>query len=107
MSGHLVLIASYPKSGNTWVRLMLETLRRKAPVSINDIGNGIYGFERRCLFDALAPAEAADLLPDEIEDLLPDVYAALAAEAEGPVFNKVHDRLRKTCSGRWLFPPRA
>ena len=83
----------------------METLRRQAPVLINDIDIGVYGFQRRRLFDALAPAEASDLLPDEIEELLPDVYAAIAAEADGPVFLKSHDRLCKTRSGRWLFPP--
>lgn len=107
MTGHLILIASYPKSGNTWVRLFFENLMRgeQAPVSINDIRNGVYGFERRRLFDSLAPVEAADLEPAEIENLLPDLYAALAIEAAGPVFLKVHDRARRTPNGHWLFPP--
>jgi aryl sulfotransferase len=107
MSGHLVAIASYPKSGNTWVRLFLDSLRRRMPVAINDISVGAYGLERRKLFDALAPANAADLLPHEIEEMLPDYYAATAAEADGPVFLKVHDRLRRTRSDRWLLPPQS
>ena len=103
MSRSLILIASYPKSGNTWVRLILDTLRRDAPVSINDIAVGLYGLERRQLFDMLAPAEASELLAGEIENLLPDFYAAVAAD--GGHILKVHDRLRKTPDGRWLFPP--
>jgi hypothetical protein len=107
VSRNLILIASYPKSGNTWVRLFFENLLRKerAPVSINDIHNGMYGFERRRFFDSYAAAAAADLLPDEIENLLPDLYAEWAMQAAGPVFVKVHDRARRTPAGRWLFPP--
>lgn len=107
MSGHLILIASYPKSGNTWVRLFFENLLRDegTPVSINDIRNGSYGFERRLLFDSEAPAAAADLLPDEMENLLPGIYAQWAIDASGPVLVKVHDRARRTPAGQWLFPP--
>jgi len=103
MSAQLVLIASYPKSGNTWVRLILETLRRDETVSINDIGIGAYGAQRRRLFDEFAPAEASELLPYEIEEILPDIYASM--ESDSPIFLKVHDRMRKTPSGKWLFPP--
>jgi aryl sulfotransferase len=107
MTGNLILIASYPKSGNTWVRLFFENLVRgeQVPVSINDIRNGLYGFERRRVFDSIAPVSAADLSADEIENLLPDVYAELAAEAADPVFLKVHDSARQTPDGRWPFPP--
>ena len=107
MSGHLILIASYPKSGNTWVRLFFENLLRGegTPVSINDIRNGSYGFERRLLFDSEAPAAAADLLPHEMENLLPAVFAQWATEATGPLLVKVHDRARRTPAGQWLFLP--
>jgi aryl sulfotransferase len=107
VTANLILIASYPKSGNTWVRLFFENLLRKegTPVSINDIRNGLYGFERRLLFDSEAPAAAADLLPEEVENLLPNVYAQWAIEANGPVLVKVHDRARRTTAGPWLFPP--
>jgi aryl sulfotransferase len=107
VSGHLILIASYPKSGNTWVRLFFENLLRDegTPVSINDIRSGSYGFERRRLFDSEAPAEAADLLPDEMENLLPGVYAQWAIDASGPLLVKVHDQARRTPAGPWLFPP--
>jgi hypothetical protein len=105
MSGELVLISSYPKSGNTWARLILECLLRNEAVSINDIGIGHYGLKRRMIFDALAPAEAAELLPDEIDALMPHVLSNLADAAEGTIFIKVHDRLRRTGHGEWLFPP--
>ena len=107
MSKTLVLIASYPKSGNTWVRLFLENLRRGAgePVSINDIGTGIYGHERRRLFDHLAPALASELSPDQQERFLPAVFAHLAIEARECLVVKTHDRARMTSAGDWLIPP--
>jgi hypothetical protein len=106
MSGRLILIASYPKSGNTWVRLFFENLLRGSarPVSINDIEIGFYGYEQRLFFDSLAPILAADMLPDEIDDLMPELFAELVAETTGPVFVKVHDRARLTPNGRWIFP---
>ncbi len=30
-------LASYPKSGNTWFRLLIANLRQDAPVDINDL----------------------------------------------------------------------
>jgi aryl sulfotransferase len=59
----------------------------------------------RDLFDRVIGLEASDLTPAEIERFRPDVYRQLAAEAEEPLFIKVHDRWRRTPDGGSLFPP--
>jgi hypothetical protein len=108
MSRNLVVIASFPRSGNIWVRLLLEKLLygREQSISSNQLSHGFYGYARRLMFDAIAPANAADLLPDEIDEFLPLVYRQLNAETLQRIPMKVHDCARKAArSGEWIFPP--
>ncbi len=108
MEAPLVLIASYPKSGNTWVRAVLQGLLTPEHAGdINRIDIGLYGHSRRRVFDYYAPASAADMTPEEVELMLPSVYADLAADAKELIFIKVHDLARKTARGDWIFPPHA
>jgi aryl sulfotransferase len=104
MSASLVPIASYPKSGNTWIRIFLERLKYGPDHPINSIDGGLQGMFRRQVFDALVPVNAADLLSDEIEFFLPDVYRRFAAELKGDAFVKVHDTARRNRQGEWLYP---
>ncbi|HEX4078925.1 MAG TPA: sulfotransferase domain-containing protein [Rhizomicrobium sp.] len=107
MSGSLLLIAGYPKSGSTWIRLLFEALTRPldSSVAINELGNGFYGGWRRTLFDTIAPITSANLLPDEIDLLLPDIFRQLASESAGLILVKVHDLAFRTRAGEWLYPP--
>lgn len=106
--GTIVWLASYPKAGNTWLRVLLTNLLRKGdtPVDINDLRDFGHAASRS-LFDAYAAVEASDLTPDEIEDLRPAVYAAAAAELRPPAFMKIHDAWSRTPSGEPLVPPEA
>jgi aryl sulfotransferase len=107
MTGGLILLSSYPKSGNTWARAIFEQLRRGPgwKFSINEMRHGYYGFTRRALFDAIAPVNAADLFADEVDDMLPHIFRTLAAESPEQIIVKVHDDARRTKSGEWLYPP--
>jgi aryl sulfotransferase len=105
VSGNLVLIASYPKSGNTWTRIVFERLRRGSDISINNLSGGFHGVAGRVVFDDIAPVNAADLRDEEVYEFLPGVYRGLAAEAGENVFLKVHNELRRTRRGEWLYPP--
>jgi len=102
----LVWLASYPKSGNTWVRLFLTAYSHpeQEEVDINAADVSLHAGNRE-LFDRVIGLEASDLTPAEIERFRPDVYRQLAAEAEDPLFIKVHDRWRRTPTGGSLFPP--
>jgi aryl sulfotransferase len=105
----LVWLASYPKSGNTWVRLFLTAYSHpeREEVDINTVDVSLHAGNRD-LFDRVIGLEASDLTPAEIERFRPDVYRQLAAEAEEaeePLFIKVHDRWRRTPTGGSLFPP--
>jgi aryl sulfotransferase len=102
----LVWLASFPKSGNTWVRLFLTAYSHpeRDELDINAVDVSLHAGNRD-LFDRVIGLEASDLTPAEIERFRPDVYRQLAAEAEEPLFIKVHDRWRRTPDGGSLFPP--
>jgi aryl sulfotransferase len=105
VSGKLVLVASFPKSGNTWTRIVLERIRSGAGFPINGLDNRFQGMGRRLLFDSIFPVNAADLSSEEIENMLPGMYRQAAEESAQTAFVKVHDMVRRTGAGEWLFPP--
>ena len=105
----IVWLASYPKSGNTWPRVLLANLTRKghAPVDIDTLGDIASSRE---LFDGLAGTEASDLDHGTIERLRPRVYEQLARglTASGEIrFIKVHDAWTTNADGAPLFPASA
>lgn len=89
MSG-LTLLASYPKSGNTWLRAFLAShLRGGQPVDLNvDLGQ-IQNLSARALQDRHAGLEHADLTPHEVALLRPLTSRRIADQKPG--FYKVHD----------------
>jgi hypothetical protein len=107
MSGAFVLVASYPKSGNTWTRLVLERLQRGAgrAFSINDLKSTFDGFSRRLAFDRWSPVNASELLTEEMEEFLPLVHRRLAGEIHDTVLVKVHEAAKRNGRGEWLYPP--
>src|SRR5262245_60164746 len=107
MSG-IIWVASFPKSGNTWLRIVLTNLMAggASPVDINTINQGVFfhSADRR-YFDESLGFEASDLTHDEVDAIRPDFYRQAAARAAGPVLCKVHDAFVRLSDGRPLFPP--
>ena len=105
MPNQLVWLASYPKSGNTWVRAFLTAYQNGPglPLDINrlDVSNHAAS---RTLFDRVIGFPASDLIPAEIDRLRPKVYRSLNREATQPLFLKVHDAWRQTDRDEPLFP---
>lgn len=86
-------LASYPKSGNTWVRCFLEALapgNSNSPDLINHLNSSL-GAASRLLFDRLAGHESSDLTDEEIACMRPLVYERLAELSDKPIFCKIHD----------------
>jgi hypothetical protein len=107
MIPNVVLLASYPKSGNTWLRLLLANLLNAGsePVPINaiELGKG-YAF-RREKFDHHSGWKGSDLSDDELDLLWPDVNRRWAAESQETLFLKSHAMLYRNALGEWIFPP--
>ncbi len=89
MSG-LLWLASYPKSGNTWLRIFLANLAggSSAPADINRLATT--QFAARELWDDLVGWETSELLPSEREQLrLPAQLALAARRSNTPI--KTHE----------------
>lgn len=103
--GHgITWLASYPSSGNTWVRIFLANLLRgaAAPVGINTLREAANAASRSW-FDAHAAVDSSDLTSGEIDEWRSAVYKIVGATATGPYFLKIHDALRITPSGETLI----
>lgn len=102
----IVWLASYPKSGNTWLRVLLTNYLRNAetPADINALDSGPMA-SARIWFDEWVGIEASALDDATVERLRPGVYRCLARDAPETLYMKVHDAWRRTDSGEPLFPP--
>jgi aryl sulfotransferase len=101
----ILWLASYPKSGNTWLRMFFTNLRREdaGPANINELDQPNIAADRG-MFDRLVGFGAEDLTDGEVDVLRPRVYLHLAAHAQELFFCKVHDARTLAPSGQALFP---
>lgn len=84
-------IASYPKSGNTWVRCLIASLQSGgAPVRLGGLGDAAPNSAARAWLEACIEVDSADMLASEL-----NAMRAQAHREEGARrlrFLKVHDR---------------
>jgi hypothetical protein len=106
--GGIIWLASYPKSGNTWLRAFLTNFLRHEdqPANINELEGGPTSAARP-LFDEAVGIEASDLTPEEIECYRPAVYRYMAARSPSTLFLKIHDAYTYTPEGVPLVPVEA
>lgn len=92
----LIWLASYPKSGNTWLRIILANYLGGgvAPVNINSLDAGIIS-SHRAAFDEFVGVEASDLNAHEISRYQAEIYGRMMAESVDPIVVKVHDAFRR------------
>ena len=94
MPGGILWLASYPKSGNTWVRIFLENLFRNAaePVSINELNVVAFGDAQRQLYQMLIDRPLDELSDLDILKLRPVLQEKLASRSETSIV-KTHNRM--------------
>jgi hypothetical protein len=91
--GKILWLASYPRSGNTWLRAFLHNLFRNAPGphDINRLRDlTLIDGEARWyrMFD---PRPATELTKEDVAALRPKVHAAMTAAHPDTVFVKTHN----------------
>jgi hypothetical protein len=101
----IVWLASYPKSGNTWLRAFLCNFERGgySPASINELNNGIISSDRSMADNALG-VECSDLTPREIDLLRPAIYQSMAKQSPDTLYLKTHDAYTLNANAEPLFP---
>ncbi|MCB9948558.1 MAG: sulfotransferase domain-containing protein [Rhodospirillaceae bacterium] len=93
--GGLVWLASYPKSGNTWLRIFLANLfaNLPEPVNINTLTNFTFTDCRADLFERLTGKPFDSLTDDDQNRLRPQVHRLIAAARPESIFVKTHSAL--------------
>jgi len=97
-------LASYPKSGNTWLRVALASLMSGRPADINAMPYVSVIANSRTNFDKALGIDSADLTVEQETNLRPRAYEVWAADAAQPLYCKTHDAYRHTPAGEPLFP---
>ena len=102
---NLIWLASYPKSGNTWLRAFLSnlTFEAKEPVNINKM-TPKYRANDKMLIERFTNLEPSELTESEIFNLRPKVYAELSKVSPNYPFIKIHDAYQKTAKGDFIIP---
>lgn len=74
----IIWLASFPKSGNTWLRLLLANLAADEACEINAIGAGSALASSRHWFDEACLIASGLLTPDECDRMRPALYRHVA-----------------------------
>ncbi|HKP91171.1 MAG TPA: sulfotransferase domain-containing protein [Thermoleophilaceae bacterium] len=102
-----VWIASYPKSGNTWVRAMLADLTSEAvepDAGLNDLLGGPIASSREHI-ERMIGFPTGDLTRAELALLRPVCDAAFDRMLDEVRFRKIHDALLAAPAGSPIVPP--
>lgn len=95
MLGNILWLASYPKSGNTWLRAFIHNLLvdLDEPVDINKLAALTLGDSQAKWYAAVDPRAPETLSPQDLAALRPRVHAHIAASAPNTVMVKTHNAL--------------
>lgn len=98
----IIWLASYPKSGNTWMRAFLHNLfvNRPEPVNVNALTRFCLGEDRAEYYNQFDPRPCSEMAPEEVARLRPKVHRLLSESYPDSVFVKTHNYL-----GEWLGVP--
>jgi len=93
--GAIIWLASYPKSGNTWVRAFLQNLilNKSASVHINELAQFAYGDGQKFWYEQAAGGSVDGLSPEQLMQLTPKAHACMTRSRPQSVFVKTHNAL--------------
>lgn len=93
----IIWLASYPKSGNTWLRAFLANYIANVPtpVPINDLPKYVLGDNLILHYEQLTGIPSGELTGKDFNRLKPRVHEWLAGSQPQEVFVKTHSVMRK------------
>jgi aryl sulfotransferase len=99
-------LASYPKSGNTWMRAFLANYLESEdePADINNLRIGGIASSRD-VFDVWVGVEASDLTSEEVERFRSLALQYAARASRKPVYMKIHDAFTVDDNQQPIIPP--
>ena len=104
---NIYLMCSYPKSGNTWLRIFIHTLKQiklgQVDININSISVGNQSSNRSWIESSLG-LDLSELSHDEIDLLRPVAYTISSKCISEPAYIKVHDAYSLNSHGNPIFP---
>lgn len=105
MTGSLIWLASYPKSGNTWLRLLLANLLSDSQdaTDINQINLPQRCVTNRHTFEEITLIDSSLLRQEEVDAMRPAIVNAISAETDGDTYVKLHDAYRILPDGKPLL----
>lgn len=91
--GKIIWIASYPKSGNTWVRAFLHNLMRdtQEAYDINRLSDLTLGDSQVRWFQQIQNKPSREYSNEELAALRPQVHRLFTETSRDPVFVKTHN----------------
>ena len=97
--GAIIWLASFPKSGNTWMRAFLHNLLRNPdrPTPINEIDKFSLGESVANWYYQFTDKKAQDLTEPELAELRPKVHRSMMGAHPDSVFVKTHSYLGESC----------
>ncbi len=94
--GNIVWLASYPKSGNTWIRALLHNLfqNRGSPVDVNRMQGDLSQNDGMLTwYRMLDKRPCEEWTPDDVARMRPEVDALIARTSQGSIICKTHNAL--------------
>ncbi|WP_119460554.1 sulfotransferase domain-containing protein [Rhodospirillaceae bacterium SYSU D60014] len=93
--GKIVWLASYPKSGNTWLRAFLHNLLRNPnePYNINHLTDFTLSDSQVRWFHLFDQRPGSELTKEEVAALRPKVHERMTKSSRDSVFVKTHNAL--------------
>ncbi len=103
----IVWLASYPKSGNTWTRAIITSLKQESEsIDINALNTDGISSSRKW-FDTSFLYKSTLFTHDEIDNMRPDLYNDTANKVRRLLYVKTHDAQSKNQNNKLLFPDNA
>jgi hypothetical protein len=104
--GSIVWLASYPKSGNTWLRAMLTALLYPQNHQLIDLNAMVGGSElgERQFLDDICAIDSSNLTHEQLKPYLRSMRLSAGTHYAAPYFAKTHNCFGRTADGLALFP---